>query len=468
MGMFFRQFYLPSLGHASYLVGDEATGRALVLDARRDVDCYFDAARSQGLRIDYAIETHGHNDYLTGIRELAARQPVKALGYADAPLGYPHEQVADGAVIEMGTVGFEVIHTPGHTPEHISLLVYDRSSGSEPTMMLSGGAILVGDLARPDLLGGPDEAQRAALAFCHTIQEKILWRLPDHLEVWPTHVAGSLCGGNIGSRLSTTLGYERKTNAVLSRVSSSEEFVEECIRLDNLPAVPPYWRRMRSQNLGGPALLGTLQEPLALAPRDFAGRCALEGTVVLDARSPEAFAGAHIPGALNVGLSSLFATWAGTVVPAGAEILLVLDGPHQLWEACWQLLRIGYPLPTAWLAGGMSSWQTSGARIESSRQVTVHELNAMLDDVAVLDVRQPAERAEGSISGSVFVTGADLPARSTEVPDGDRPLAVVCGSGYRSSVMASWLARQGRKDVWNVSGGMTAWRRAGLPVVADP
>jgi hydroxyacylglutathione hydrolase len=470
MGMFFRQFYLQSLGHASYLVGDEDTGRGLVLDARRDVDCYFDTARVQGLRIEYAIDTHGHNDYLTGIRELAARQPVKALGYVDAPFGYPHEPVADGAVIEMGDVGLEVIHTPGHTPEHISLLIYDRSSGSEPAMMLSGGAILVGDLARPDLLGGQDEAQKAALAFCRTIQQKILWRLPDHLEVWPTHVAGSLCGGNIGSRLSTTLGYERKTNAVLSRVSSSEEFVEECIRLDNLPAVPPYWRRMRSQNLDGPALLGRLGEPLALPPSDFAERCAGENTVVLDARSPEAFAGAHISGALNVGLSSSFATWAGTVIPERAEILLILDGPHQLWDACWQLLRIGYDLPTAWLAGGMGSWQTSGAEVESSPQVTVHELNALLqtDDVAVLDVRQPAERAEGGIRDSVFVTGADLPERAGDVPDGDRPLAVVCGTGYRSSVMASWIARRGRKDVWNVSGGMAAWRRAGLPVSADP
>jgi hydroxyacylglutathione hydrolase len=469
MGMFFRQLYLESLGHASYLLGDEGTGRALVLDARRDVDCYFDAARAQGLRIAYAIDTHGHNDYLSGILEIAARQPVKVLGYAEAPLRYTHDPVADGAMIEMGDVGIEVAHTPGHTPEHISLLIYDRSSGSEPTMMLSGGALLVGDLARPDLLGGPDEARQAALTFCHTIQERILWRLPDHVEVWPTHVAGSLCGGNIGSRLSTTLGYERKTNAVLSRVSSSEEFVEECIRLDNLPAVPPYWRRMRSQNLDGPALLGTLGEPPALPASDFAERCSAEGTVVVDARSREAFAGAHIPGALNVGLSPSFATWAGTVVPEGAEVLLVLDGPDDLWDACWQLLRIGYGLPVGWLAGGIGSWQASGFEVESFRQVTVQQLHALLasGDVEVLDVRQPAERAEGGIPGSTFVTGADVPSRPDADPDDAKPLAVVCGSGYRSSVMASWLARQGRKDVWNVIGGMSAWRRAGLPVDAD-
>jgi hydroxyacylglutathione hydrolase len=205
----FKQFYLESLGHASYLVGDERTGEALVLDPRRDVDVYFDEARAHGMRLAYAVDTHGHNDYVTGVREIAARERVEVLGYADADLRYDHRDVRDGEVLELGDTAFEVLHTPGHTPEHMSLLVYDRAAGDEPTLMLSGGALLVGDLARPDLLGGEDEARRAATEFCRTIQERILWRLPDHLEVWPTHVAGSLCGGNIGSRLSTTVGYER-------------------------------------------------------------------------------------------------------------------------------------------------------------------------------------------------------------------------------------------------------------------
>ena len=458
--MFFKQFYLASLGHASYLVGDENTGEALVLDPRRDVDVYFEAARSQGMRITRAIDSHGHNDYLTGICELAARQDMELLGYADADLGYDHRDVKDGEVIEMGDVAFEVVHTPGHTPEHVSLVVYDRPSGNEPTMLLSGGALLVGDLARPDLLGGKDEVQQAALSFCHTIQEKILWRLPDHLEVFPTHVTGSLCGANIGSRLSTTLGYERKTNAVLSQVSSSEEFVQECIRLDNLPAVPPYWRRMRPQNMQGPELLGVLREPLALRPDEFAARRDF-GAVMLDARSPEAFAGGHVPGALNVGLSPSFATWAGTVLPPDAEVLLVLDDPVDLWEASWQLLRIGYDLPVGWLAGGMTAWRGSGKEVEMLSEITVHDLADALDQrrVKVLDVRQPAEWAAGHIEGATFITGAELPRRIDEVPEG--PVAVVCGSGYRSSVAASLLARNGRRDILNVVGGMSAWRRAG-------
>ncbi|MGH2731247.1 MAG: MBL fold metallo-hydrolase [Actinomycetota bacterium] len=463
--MFFEQFYLESLGHASYLVGDKDSGTALVLDPRRDVDVYFDAARAQGLRIAYAIDTHGHNDYLSGISELAARQEVELLGYVDSPLGYDHRAVKDGEMLEIGDIAFEFVHTPGHTPEHTSLLVYDRSAGEEAALFLSGGALLVGDIARPDLLGGEAEAKAAATTFCHTIQEKILWKLPDHVEVFPTHVAGSLCGGNIGSRLSTTLGFERKTNAVLARVSSSEEFVDECIRLDNLPAVPPYWRRMRAQNLAGPATLGVLREPPALIPAAFDAERA-NGAVVVDARSLEAFGGGHIPGALNVGLGTSFATWAGTVLPDGARVLLVLDDPDDLWDATWQLLRIGYELPVGWLAGGMRAWRMSGREIEELQQITVHELKARLErgEVNVLDVRQPAEWVAGHIEGATFITGAELPSRTDDVPRG-KTIAVLCGSGYRSSVAVSLLAARGVGPLAHVSGGMAAWTTSGYPTV---
>ena len=462
--MFFQQFYLQSLGHASYLVGDESTGRALVLDPRRDVDIYFEAARSKGLRIVNAIDTHGHNDYLSGIVEIARRADVELLGFHDSSLGYQHRQVKDGEVIEYGDVAFEVMHTPGHTPEHISLCVYDRSAGDEQALFLSGGALLVGDLARPDLLGGRQQAQEAAITFCHTIQEKILWKLEDHVEVWPTHVAGSLCGANIGSRLSTTVGYERKTNSILARVSSSDEFVEECIRLDNLPAVPPYWRRMRAQNLAGPEPVGVLREPVALQPDDF--EAAAAKGVVVDTRSPEAFAGGHIPGSLSVGLGSSFPTWAGTVLDDGARVYLVLDDPGDLLHVCWELLRIGYDLPLGWLAGGMGAWRAAAKPIDRLPQFDAGSLREAVaqGEVDVLDVRQPAEWAAGHIEGATFITGAELPERLDDVP-ADRPLAVVCGSGFRSTVMASLLRASGRHDVSNMSGGMSAWRRAGFPTV---
>lgn len=458
--MFFHQFYLESLGHASYLVGDEGTGHALLVDARRDVADYFDVARAHGLRLSYALDTHGHNDYLSGISEVVARQPVEVVGYHEAQLGYTHTPVKDGEVIEMGDVAFEIVHTPGHTPEHVSLLVYDRAGAPEPALMLSGGALLVGDLGRPDLLGGEAMAKEMAVTFCHTIQEKILFQLPDHLEIFPTHVAGSLCGGSIGSRLSTTLGYERKTNAILARISSSEEFIDECLRLDNLPAIPPYWRRMRSQNLAGVAPLGVLGEPPALKADEIES-LARDDAVVLDARDPEAFASAHIPGALNVGLGSSFSTWAGTVLPEDARVILVLDEPDDLWDATWQLLRIGYDVPVGWLAGGMGAWRTAAKPLAASGLITVHELEQRLgQDIQVLDVRQPAEWERGHIAGAQHITGAELPARYDEVPR-DRDIAVVCGSGFRSSVATSLLMRHGFERVTNVIGGMSAWKASG-------
>jgi hydroxyacylglutathione hydrolase len=459
--VFFRQFHLESLGHASYLIGDDQTGRALILDPRRDVDVYFEAAREAGLRISYALDSHGHNDYLSGLTELRQRADVQLLAYAGGDYGYEHTAVEDGDRISFGDVALQILHTPGHTPEHISLLVFESATAADPALMLSGGAVLVGDLARPDLLGGEDQARAAAVEYCHTIQEKILFQLPDYLEIFPTHVAGSLCGGNIGSRLSTTLGYEQKTNAILARVTSSEGFVEECIRLDNLPAVPPYWKRMRSQNMNGVAPLGVLREPPALKPDQFEAEMA-NGAIVLDSRDVEAFGGAHIPGALNVWLSSSFSTWAGTFVPEGASVLLVLRQPSDLWEATWQLLRVGYPLPAGWLSGGMAAWRAAAKPLVSTRQMTVDELHKDLSrpDLRVLDVRQPAEWAEGHIPGAQFITGAELPRRIDEVPR-DEVVAVICGTGFRSSASGSLLMQQGYERVVNVIGGMSAWDSAG-------
>lgn len=465
--MFFKQFYLQGLGHASYLVGSEQTGEALLFDPQRHVDGYFAEARMQGLRIRYAADSHGHNDYLSGLSEVADRADVQLVGSAQAELGYDHRPLHDGEQLEMGEVGFEVLHTPGHTPEHMSLLIYDRSaSADDPALMLSGGALLVGDLARPDLLGGREQAQESAKVFCHTIQKKIL-ELPDHLQVFPTHVAGSLCGGNIGSRLSTTVGYERRTNAILANVSSKGEFVEQCLRLDNLPAVPPYWRRMRRQNMDGVASLGLLHEPPALEPQAVES-AAQDGAVVLDTRSPEAFGGGHVPGALNVGQGAAFSTWAGTVLNEGARVVLVLDSPADLWSVTWDLLRIGYDLPLGWLAGGMMAWRTAAFDIERLAQITVHELRGRLEagEVNLLDVRQPAEWVAGHVQDATFITGGELPGRHDEVPD-DKALAVTCGSGYRSSVSSSLLARNPNLDVLNVLGGMSAWKTAGYPTTKE-
>ncbi len=280
-------------------------------------------------------------------------------------------------------------------------------------------------------------------------------------------MAGSLCGGNIGSRLSTTVGYERRTNAILARVSSKAEFVEQCLRLDNLPAVPPYWKRMRQHNMAGVAPLGVLGEPPALTPDDVK-RLIAEGAVVVDTRAPEAFGGGHIAGAVNVGLGAAFATWAGTVLDEGAGVVLILDSPEHLWSVTWDLMRIGYDLPVGWLAGGMRAWRTAALDLEHMAQISVHELRERLDtgEVDLLDVRQPGEWAAGHVRQASFITGAELPGRLDDVANTERALAVTCGSGYRSSVAASLLARQGR-EVLNVSGGMSAWNAAGYPTTKE-
>lgn len=461
--MIFQQFYLESLGHASYLIGSEETGEALVLDVRRDVDIYFDAARAHGVRIRYALDTHQHNDFLTGIRELPARADgIRLLASGKAKLRYDAQPLGDGAAITMGEVRFDVMETPGHTPEHVSLLVADRSRGDAPALLLSGGALLVGDVARPDLLGGAEEAARHAAEMAQMLRRKIL-PLPDFVEVYPTHVAGSLCGGSIGSRLSTTIGYERRLNPALAKIAAGNASPEEAFDLKNLPAVPPYWRRMRALNQEGPPLLGAPREPAALLPDAFE-KAAGAGAVLLDCRSAEAFA-AHIPGALNVGIGSSFATWAGTVLPPDQPILLVVEDARDVADACAQLLRIGYEMPKGWLAGGMLAWRSAAKPLALLAQIDVRQLREKIDrerETLVVDVRQPKEWNNGRIEGAVHITGAQFPERLGEIPR-DRPVALVCGSGYRSSVAASQLQASGHPRVVNVLGGMTAWKAAGFP-----
>jgi hydroxyacylglutathione hydrolase len=464
--MILKQFYLESLGHASYLVGSEKSGEALILDPQRDVRAYFDEARKQELRIRYVADTHQHNDYVTGICEFTQRGQVELLSGARAELGYATRRLNDAQRIEMGEVVFEVLHTPGHTPEHIGFLLTDRSRGEEPCVFLSGGSLLVGDVARPDLLGGGEQTKRNAADLCRTLQDKIL-KLPDYVEVYPTHVSGSLCGGSIGSRLSTTVGYERRMNKLLAALSSETDFVANCMNLENLPTVPPYWKRMRKMNQEGPPPLGTLAEPPALLADEFE-RMAKDGASILDCRSPEAFS-AHIPGAINVGLGSSFPTWAGTALPGGASIILVIDNDRDLWEASWQLLRIGYDLPKGWLSGGMMAWRTAAKPIEILPQWTVRQLEERLREnpkLLVVDVRQPGEWSAGHIDGALHISGGELPSRIEEVPK-DRPVATICGSGYRSSVSASLLLQHGHRDVTNVLGGMSAWKAAGFPVNKD-
>lgn len=461
--MIFQQFYLESLGHASYFIASEQTGEALVLDVRRDVDVYFEAARRHGMRIAYACDTHQHNDYLSGICELPLRGEVQLLAAARAELGYPVRRLDDGERFEMGEVVIEILHTPGHTPEHIALLVTDRSRSEVPLALFSGGALLVGDVGRPDLLGDAQQTRAHAAQLCRALAEKIL-TLPDHVQVYPTHVAGSLCASHIASQLHSTIGYERIANPALQRLRSADAFVDQCVDTRQLPSVPPYWRRMRSANQRGAAPLGTVAQvpPLTVAAFEAQRQA---GAFVLDCRAPEAF-GLHIPGALNVGFGRQFTTWAGTVLPEAVAPLLVVDHSDEIDEIVLSLLRIGYPPPRGYLAGGMATWRTAGMMLEHLPLWTVRDLSEELrsnPDLLVLDVRHGGEWRAGHIRGARHIPGAELARRMEEVPR-DLPVAVVCSSGYRSGVAASVLKRHGYRRVVNVIGGMDAWRRAGFDV----
>lgn len=461
--MIFHQFHLESLGHASYLIGSEQTGEALVLDVRRDVDTYYQLARDKDLRITHAADTHQHNDYLTGITNLEQRGSLELLASARAELGYRARALQDGEHLRLGEVDFEVLHTPGHTPEHISLLVRDLGRGEEPLILLSGGALLVDDVARPDLLGGEEAARQGAQDMSRSLREKIL-PLPDHVMVFPTHVAGSLCGGSIGSMLFTTLGYERRLNKLLSCIVDEKDFESACLDLDTLPTVPPFWPRMRKQNIQGPTPLGVLAEPPALPPGELE-RAVQDGAVVVDCRAAEAFGGGHIPGAINVDLSSSFPTWAGSVLPADRPLVLVLERTADLWEACVSLLRVGFELPRGWLAGGMLAWRTAGQPIARVPQWTVEDLIRHRDapDCLVLDVRQPGEWQAGRVPGAVHIPGASLPGEMDQLPRAST-IAVYCGSGYRSSIATSLLKRAGFPEVVNVLGGFSAWQQRQYPV----
>ncbi len=283
--------------------------------------------------------------------------------------------------------------------------------------------------------------------------------------VYPTHVTGSLCGGSIGSMLVTTIGYERRLNKAAACADDENAFVEHCLNLDELPTVPPYWRRMRRQNQEGPRPLGVVGEPRALGVEEFAKRRD-GGALVLDCRQPEAFGGGHVPGSLNVGLGGAFPTWAGSILRDDRPLLLVLDRPDDLWTVTWHLLRIGYEVPSGWLAGGIAAWRVAGRElgfVSAWSVVHLDERRRGDRNLFVLDVRQPAEWSGGHIPGAYHIPGGELINRHEEVPHG-RPIAVYCGSGYRSAAAVSLLKAEGHEEIHNVLGGFQAWTQRGLPV----
>lgn len=470
--MLFERFEDDSgLSQFSYLVGCPAAGAAAVVDPRRDVGVYLEAADARGVRIEHVLETHVHADFASGARELAERSgaALRLSAHDEGEryeVSFPHEEIGGGDAIEVGSVRIEALHTPGHTPEHLSFLIYDENRSPEaPELLLSGDFLFVGSLGRPDLLG--EEAKLALARSLHRSVDEALAGLPDGLEIHPGHGAGSMCGAGMSGRPMSTLGFERIANPYLDPGLDEEAFVEKI--LGSVPPFPPYYRRMKELNAAGPPILGGLPGLEGIAPARFRALAA-EDHVVVDLRDQLAFGGGHVPGSYGIGVRGNLSTWAAWVVPYDTPILLVGDSPLDVERASRALVRVGLDDIRGHLAGGIEAWRRGGFPLAEIRQMSVEDLHASLSaggGPAVLDVRAENEWAGGHVEGAVHIHGGFVAERLDEVPDGGRPVAVMCGSGYRSTAVASVLRRHGFDDVRNVPGGMTAWEAAGLPLVRD-
>jgi hydroxyacylglutathione hydrolase len=455
---------VPGLVHYSYVLSSQ--GQAVVLDPRRDVDVYLDYACDNQLRITHVLETHIHADYASGARDLAGRTGADLWLSAhdqgqDFQYAFSHREFRDGASLTVGGILIEALHTPGHTPEHLSFLVTDLSRGNYPAALFSGDFVFIGSLGRPDLLG--EEAKRGlANALFDSLNGKIA-SLPDGLELFPSHGAGSLCGAGMSERPQSTLGYERHTNPYFS-IAQRDQFVHRI--LSGVPPFPDYYRRMKRLNSQGPALLEKIPGERPLHPAEF-HRLWEQSAVVIDLRHPEAFGGAHIPGSINIGAGPAFNFWAGWVVPYDRPILLVADDGCGIEEARRGLVRVGLDGMEGYLEDGIRSWLDSGFPQASLPQISIEELHARVaQNSFILDVRSAQEWQSGHIENARNIYAGEVTRHSKQLLTAG-PMHVICASGYRSSIAASLLLREGFAEVVNVIGGMNAWSAAGFPVTAS-
>jgi len=430
------------------------------------VDTYLDYARANRVQITDVLETHIHADYASGARELSERTgaELRLSGHDKNELfeyAFPHREFRDGESVAIGDVRVEALHTPGHTPEHISFLVTDLSRGNYPATLFSGDFVFVGSLGRPDLLG-EDAKRNLASALFDSVTRKTA-SLPDGLEVLPAHGSGSLCGSGMSERPQSTLGYERHTNPFFA-VPQRDFFVSRI--LGSVPPFPEYYRRIKRLNARGPALLGVLPGARAISLTEFRESVREQEAIVIDLRRPEAFGGAHIPGSINLGAGPSFGFWAGWLVPYDRSIYLIGEDEDTMEEARRALVRVGLDGIEGFLEGGMSSWIECGYEQAHLSQISVSELHVKLAQRPfVLDVRSDAEWKCGHIDSAQHIYAGEIAQQLSEIPQ-DRQIHVVCGTGYRSSMAASLLLREGYRDVVNVAGGMTAWNAAGFPVTA--
>ena len=452
--MKFTQYYLDCLSQASYLIGDETTGRAVVVDPRRDIEEYVADARAAGLTIELVIETHFHADFLSGHLELAAATGAE-IGYSSvATTEFPSRELADGERISLGDVQLEIRHTPGHTPESISIVVWEHADDDVPYGVLTGDALFIGDVGRPDLLASlgftRDELADQLYESLHT---KLL-TLPDATRVYPAHGAGSACGKNLSTETWSTIGDQRVENYALLAPDKAT-FVD--LVTEGQPPAPSYFVYDAVLNRQDRPLL---DENAPLRSLDLAEVDALvaDGAVLLDGRTPEEFAHGHLDGSINVGLDGRYAEFAGSVVPSDVDIVLVVE-PGFEREGRNRLGRIGFDRVVGHLADPLGVMAAHPNRTDRASRLTVREFEQRrheLDGVQIVDIRNPGEVALGAVPDSVTIPVGQLPARLGEL-DPAAPTVVYCAGGYRSSVAASLLRTHGFADVSDLLGGFGAW-----------
>ena len=459
--MYFKQISVNGLGCLSYIIGCPGAGEMMVVDPKRDVADYLDIAREEGMRITRVIDTHVHADHVSGAQELRHRTGAEVCMWHEVETGFPCTGLHEGDILEAGVGKLQVLHTPGHTPNSISLLVTDRSRSEEPWMILTGDLLFVGDIGRPDLVGEAVLEEQVRNLYNSLFIK--LAEYPDYLEVFPAHGAGSLCGKGMSSKLNSTLGFERRNNPRLA-FSNFEDFRANMTQ--EYPVRPKSFTHIITTNMQGAPTLDACPMDSPLEPAEFEAQMN-QGAVVVDARSSAAFGGFHIPGAVNIGLEKSLANWVGMVVEPGSDIILVVDDRQDYETMRIELQRIGYDAIFGYLKGGITSWVMSGRPVQSLPQISVQEVHALMDNdhqYELVDVRTPAEFQAGHLkqARSVPLT-AVLDGDSGLKPD--RDILVMCLSGYRSNIAASWLKNNGYSSVQALAGGFTAWTQAGYEII---
>ena len=452
--MKFTQYYLECLSHASYLIGDETSGRAVVIDPQRDIAEYVKDAEEAGMKIELVIETHFHADFLSGHLELAAATGAE-IGFSSvASPEFPSRKLADGERISLGEVELEILHTPGHTPESISIVVYEKAGDEVPHSVLTGDTLFIGDVGRPDLLASIGFTRdELADQLYDSLHDKLM-PLPDATKVYPAHGAGSACGKNLSTETWSTMGEQKETNYALL-APTKESFID--LVTEGQPPAPEYFVYDAILNRKDRELLdeAALPEALDLAKFD---ELVAGGAMVVDGRDPEEFAHGHLAGSINVGLEGRYAEFAGSVVPSDADIVLVVAPGFEL-EGKNRLARIGFDRVVGYLEHPLQVMAENPDRVRRASRMTAAEYESRKGDIEglqLVDIRNPGEIALGVIPGAVDLPVGQMPARLEEL-DPKAPTVVYCAGGYRSSVAASVLRQKGFEDVSDIMGGYTAW-----------